>query len=79
MAATGVEWIQDGPRKTFASMHYATYQDAAKLAAILGHTGGQGILFRHYRGLVKKTEAAKYWKIRPANYESNIIQMRAIA
>lgn len=66
LGASGVEWIQDGPRKTFASMHYATHGDAAKLAAILGHSGDAGILFKHYRGLVKKTEAARYWKLRPA-------------
>lgn len=64
--AAGVKWIQDGPRKTFASMHYATHDNAAKLASILGHTGGQDVLFRHYRGLVTKADARKYWKIRPS-------------
>jgi len=76
--AAGVEWIQDGPRHTFASMHYATNQDAATLAAILGHTGGHDIFFRHYRGLVKKTEAAKYWKIKPSK-ESKVIQFEGAA
>jgi hypothetical protein len=71
-----VDWIQDGPRKTFASMHYAAYQDAAKLAAILGHTGGLDILFRHYRGLVKKTEAERYWKMRPVVESGKVIQMK---
>ena len=51
-AAAGVTWIQDGPRKTFASAHYALHGDAAKLASILGHTGGHDVLFRHYRGLM---------------------------
>ena len=74
IVAAGVTWIQDGPRKTFASMHYATHQDAAKLAAILGHSGGVEILFRYYRGLVKKTEAARFWEIMP-NTEGNIIQI----
>jgi len=64
--AAGVKWIQDGPRKTFASMHYATHGDAAKLASILGHTGGHDVLFRHYRGLVTKPDARKYWNIRPS-------------
>lgn len=65
IGAAGVEWIQDGPRKTFATMHYANNSDAAKLAAILGHTGGVDVLFRHYRGLATKPEARKYWAIRP--------------
>jgi integrase len=64
-SAAKVEWIQDGPRKTFATMHFATYQDAGKLAAILGHTSGSSVLYRHYRGLATKAEARKYWKIRP--------------
>ena len=76
IGAAGVDWIQDGPRKTFASMHYAAYQDAARLAAILGHTGGLDILFRHYRGLVKKTEAERYWKMRPAVESGKVIQMK---
>lgn len=76
----GVDWIQDGPRKTFASMHYATHGDAAKLASIMGHTGGHDVLFRHYRGLVKKTEAEKFWQIRPAADEkSNVIKMKGAA
>ena len=72
--AAGVNWIQDGPRKTFASMHYASYQDAGRLAAILGHVGGHDVLFRHYRGLVKPTEAAKYWTIRPKG-RTKVIQL----
>jgi integrase len=79
IGAAGVEWIQDGPRKTFASMHYATHQDAGRLAAILGHTGGFDVLYRHYRGLVTKTEAARYWKLRPAAGEDNIVHMKGAA
>ena len=66
LAAARVEWIQDGPRKTFASAHYALHGDAAKLASILGHTGGHDVLFRHYRGLMKKGEARRFFAIRPA-------------
>jgi integrase len=71
IGAAGVKWIQDGPRKTFASMHYATHGDAAKLASMLGHSGGHDILFRHYRGLVKKSEAITYWKITPKSKKKN--------
>ena len=65
--AAGVKWIQDGPRKTYATMHFATYGDAARLAGILGHTGGNDVLYRHYRGLATKADAKRYWKIRPAS------------
>lgn len=66
-AAAGVKWIQDGPRKTFASAHYAVHGDAAKLASILGHTGGHDVLFRHYRGLMTKAEGKRFFAIRPAS------------
>lgn len=65
-AAAGTDWIQDGCRKTFASAHYAVNGDAAKLAAILGHTGGHDVLFRHYRGIMSKSEGKRFFAIRPA-------------
>lgn len=76
--AAGVKWIQDGPRKTFATMHFATHGDAGKLAGILGHTGGTDVLYRHYRGLATKADARKYWKIRPKK-EGDVIQFKAAA
>ena len=77
LGAAGVDWIQDGPRKTFASAHYATHSDAAKLAAILGHTGGHDVLFRHYRGLMTKREARRFWKLSPEAKGAKVISMRA--
>ena len=71
--AAGAKWIQDGPRKTFATMHYATHGDAAKLASTLGHTGGHDVLFRHYRGLATKADARRYWKIRPASKGAPVV------
>ena len=66
-AAAGVPWIQDGGRKTFATMHFATHGDAGKTMAILGHTGNADIFYKHYRGLATKAEARRYWAIRPAS------------
>ncbi|MDD2239772.1 MAG: tyrosine-type recombinase/integrase [Kiritimatiellae bacterium] len=66
LAAAGVDWIQDGPRKTFATMHFALGGDAGKTAAILGHSGDAGILYKHYRGLVIKADARRFFAIRPA-------------
>ena len=75
LAAARVDWIQDGPRKSFASYHYATYQDQAKLAATLGHTGDANVLYKHYRGLVTKKAAGEYWQLRPASKKAgNLIQ-----
>jgi integrase len=66
LAAAGVDWIQDGPRKTFATMHFALGGDAGKTAAILGHSGDAGILYKHYRGLATKADARRFFAIRPA-------------
>ena len=71
-----VQWIQDGPRKTFATMHFASHGNVAKLETILGHTGGSDVLYRHYRGLATKSEARRYWKIRPKQ-EDKVIQFAA--
>jgi len=73
-AAARVEWIQDGPRKTFASAHYALHGDAAKLAAVLGHTGGHDVLFTHYRGLMSKPEARRFFAIRPASDGAAVVK-----
>jgi len=76
IAAAGVTWIQDGPRKTFATMHFAINQDAGKLAAILGHVNGTDVLYKHYRGLTTRKEAEKYWKIYPAHEMGKVIQLK---
>ena len=75
LAAARIKWIQDGPRKSFASYNFATYQDQARVAATLGHTGDANVLYKHYRGLVTKKAAAEYWKIRPAAMKGKVIQL----
>ncbi|HAL92381.1 MAG TPA: hypothetical protein DCM68_05085 [Verrucomicrobia bacterium] len=73
--AAGVAWIADGPRKSFASAHFATNGDAGKLAGVLGHTSGVDILYRHYRGLMTKADARRYWNIQPASKSGSIIKV----
>jgi len=75
-AAAGVKWIPDGPRKTFATMHFAQHDNAAATAAVLGHTGDTTILYKHYRGLATKADARRYWQIRPKQ-EGKVIQFAA--
>lgn len=65
-AAAGLaKWPHDAMRHTFASMHYAQHQDEALLKAQMGHSREEEILFRHYRGLVTRREAAAFWGLRP--------------
>lgn len=73
---SGVRWLRNGARKTFATMFFATHQDAGKTAAIMGHRGGVDVLYRHYRGLATAAEAAAYWNIRPKVKEQKVIQFK---
>lgn len=57
-------WPVDVLRHSFASNHLAHHDDAAKTALQLGHSGTQ-ILFAHYRNLVRRDAAAKWWDILP--------------
>jgi integrase len=57
------DWPKDVLRHTCASMLMASWRDAGKVAAELGHS--PGILFRHYRELVRRPDAARFWSLTP--------------
>jgi integrase len=64
-AAAGIKhWPSNALRHSFASYHLAHFKDAAALALELGHTDA-GLVFQHYREIVKPREAEKYWKLDP--------------
>jgi len=58
-------WPPDATRHSFASYALALTSDAARVAHWLGHEGAPGVLHRHYRALVTRAEAEKYWAIVP--------------
>ena len=58
------DWPDNALRHSFASYHVAHFKDAKGLALEMGHTDS-GVLFNHYRALVKPKEAARYWNIKP--------------
>lgn len=57
-------WPHDGMRRTFATMHLAFYEDEKKLQLFMGHRSAQ-MIWEHYRGLVKRAEAEKFWALKP--------------
>jgi len=57
-------WPKDVLRHTTASMLMADWQDEGKVAASLGNS--PSILHAHYRELVTRAEAARFWAIDPA-------------
>ena len=64
VAKCGLEWHQDIMRHSFASYHLAMFRSAEKTALELGHRDST-MLFRHYRELVTKEEAAVFWNLKP--------------
>lgn len=58
------EWPHNALRHTYASMHYAMWQDEAKLQAQMGHESA-AMLHRHYRALKTRKEAERFWALRP--------------
>jgi integrase len=60
-----VDWTHDVMRHSYASYHLAYHQSADKTALEMGHRDTQ-MLFRHYRSVVTKDEAAKFWEIEPS-------------
>ena len=57
-------WPHDALRHTYASMHYAAFEDEAKLQAQLGHTSA-ALLHQHYRALKSRGEATEWLGLRP--------------
>ena len=62
--AAGISWSHDIMRHSYASYHLAHFSSADKTALEMGHRD-TNMLFRHYRQLVTKEDAEKYWEIMP--------------
>jgi integrase len=74
--AAGLErWSQNGLRHSFASYRLAATNDAATVAAELGHSTAQ-MLYSTYRELVIPEEAERYWLISPIPGATNVIPLR---
>jgi integrase len=57
-----VAWKHNALRHSFGSYHLALYSDAAKTALEMGHTSTD-LLFKHYREVVTKDVAEKWFNI----------------
>lgn len=63
--AAGLEtWPHNGLRHSFGSYHLALYGDAVKTAGQMGHRSSD-VIHNHYKALVLKTEAEKFWNLKP--------------
>jgi integrase len=57
-------WPHNALRHTYASMHYAMFENEAKLQAQMGHESAS-MLHRHYRALKTRKEAERFWGLKP--------------
>jgi integrase len=69
-----VPWSNDVLRHSFASYHLAHHENVAKTSMQLGHRD-TNVLFNHYRDLVTREDAAKFWEIRPKNAAPEVIPL----
>jgi site-specific recombinase XerD len=60
----GVKWIQDGMRHSFASYWLPIHHDLDKLLHQMGHAD-KATFSKHYHSGIPRSEAAKFWAIRP--------------
>ncbi len=67
--ALGREWPHDAMRHTYATFHYAHFRDERKLQANMGHRSS-ALLYTNYRALASAADAARFWKLTPAEVAS---------
>ena len=58
------DYPKNAGRHTYATMAVQKYQDANKVALMLGHTT-TGLLFDHYKALATPQQSEQYWNIKP--------------
>jgi integrase len=62
--ASGIkEWPHNALRHSFGSYFFAKSKDENRTAAEMGNT--PGVVFKHYRALVRNGDENKYWIIKP--------------
>jgi integrase len=75
-AAGITKWPSNACRHSFASYHLAHFRDPRELALEMGHTNSE-ITFRHYRELVRPSEAEKFWRIVPIIESTPLLEVVA--
>lgn len=68
-------WTPDILRHTAISHHYAMHQHEGKTAAWAGNS--PDMIHKHYKGLVKASDAAAFWQLSPAPAKGKIVRMAA--
>ncbi len=67
-AAELESWPHNGLRHSFGSYHLAYHGDAVKTAQQMGHRSSD-VVHNHYKALVLKKEAERFWNLKPKTQE----------
>ena len=67
-AAGITEWPHNALRHSFGSYHLAYHGDATKTAYQMGHKSTD-VVHNHYKALVLKVDAERFWALRPTEPE----------
>jgi integrase len=77
-SADVTEWPQNGLRHSFASYHLAAYNDTVRTAFLMGHSNPR-IVHDHYKALVQKSDAERFFALRPAaDAAGKIVALKAV-
>ena len=68
-------WTVDVLRHTAISHHYAAHQHEGKTASWAGNS--PDMIHKHYKGLVKASDAAAFWQLTHASATGKIVRMAA--
>ncbi len=74
-SAALARWSKNGLRHSFASYRLGATNDAATVAAELGHSTSQ-MLYSTYRELVLPEDAERYWNVLPTSTAANVIPLQ---
>ena len=65
LAENGLTWPRNVLRHSFGSYHLTQNENAPLTAMLMGQTNPD-VLYKHYRALVTREDAAEYWSLTPA-------------
>ena len=74
-AQNPVKWKANGLRHSYASYRFAQTGDAGRVAGELGNSAA--VVHRHYRELVKPTDAVKWFAVAP-DAPANVVTLAAV-
>ena len=74
---SGVPWKHNGLRHSFISYRLAVIKDVGQVSLEAGNS--PGMVFKHYRQLVRESEAKAWFSIMPPTQAENVVPLQIVA